>query len=189
MRDTCPKGEIWRNSYKRTSKKTSKKTSVKGKCIPATSQTGKKTSIAMRHKLSKLKEGQKQSSKKYGTPKCKSGEIVREGYKRTSKSGKTVLVKAVCVKDVGKKGKQERLFYIEPERLSKYGYDSLETRSDTERHRALKDALASGEKPLSVYRRLIALSTLTKNTNPMLSEIMHNDAGWIQTTKEYRDRN
>lgn len=188
MHETCPKGEIWRTGYKRLSKKSSKKTSVKGKCISATSQTGKKTSITARHKLSKLKEEHKKSSKKFGVPKCKSGEIVRDGYRRTSKTGKTVLVKPVCVKDVGKKGKQERLFYIEPERLSKYGYDSLESRSIDARHHALKDALASGEKPLSVYRRLIALSTLTKNTNPKLSEIIHDDAGWIQTTKEYMER-
>lgn len=180
MRDPCPKGMIWRVGYK----KSSKKTSVKGKCINATSQTGKKTSIEMRHKLEKIKKNQALARERFGTPKCKPGYIVREGYKRTSKSGKTVVVKPVCVKDVGKKGKQERLFYVEPGRLSTFGYDDLMNRSQTERRNALRKAFTMGEEELSVERRLVALATFNKNTNPKLAGILKSDADWISVIRQ-----
>lgn len=181
---TCSAGKIWRVPYKRASKKSSKKVSVKGKCIPASSQTGKKTSLVVKKKLSKLARTQSTVNKKFKTPKCKKGEIVRTGYKRHSKSGKSVVVPPTCIKDLGKPGKVARNIYIEPDRLGKYGYNDLLSRSDQERHRALEDAVASGEKPLSVFRRLIALSTLTRNTNPELSNIMRSDATWVQATQK-----
>lgn len=181
---TCPEGKIWRVPFKRNSKKLSKKVSVKGKCITATSQTGKKTSVEVKKKLSKIAKSQESVNKKFKTPKCKKGEIVRSGYKRKSKSGKTVITPPTCIKDVGQPGKVARNIYIEPDRLSKYGYNDLVNRSDQERHRALADAVASGEKPLSVFRRLVALSTMTRNTNPTLSNLMRNDATWIQATQK-----
>ena len=185
MHEKCPEGKIWRVGHTKTSKKTSKKINVEGKCIRATSQTGKKTSISAKHKLEKLKAEHKQVMKKFPTPKCKSGEIVRTGYKKKSRSGKIQIVKPICVKDTGKKGKMERMFYIEPERLSVYGYTDLESRTPTERHGALKKAFSEGEKPLSVMRRLVALSTVTKNTKPKLSGILREDAEWVKATKEY----
>lgn len=178
----CKKGEIWRVGYTRkTSKKNkSKKVSVKGKCIKATSQTGEKTSDKNKKYLAKKKQEYKLAREKFGTPKCAKGEIVKEGFKRKSKSGKQTWVAPVCVSDKGKSGKQERLFVIEPGRLSKYGYDEIEGKSDIARHKALNAALKSGEKPLSVSRRLNALAILTKNTNPKLSQTFKMDSEWIK---------
>jgi hypothetical protein len=181
---SCPEGKIWRVPHTRGSKKSSKKVSVKGKCIPATSQTGKKTSVEVKKKLSKIAKSQESVNKKFKTPKCKKGEVVRSGYKRTSKSGKKIVVPPTCIKDVGKPGKVARSIYIEPDRLGKYGYNDLLNRSDQERHRALGDAVTAGEKPLSMFRRLVALSTLTRNTNPAMSTILRNDATWIQATQK-----
>lgn len=205
MPTPCKKGEIWRVGYirtvgkkgsKRNSKKTSKKNSkhaskkvaVKGKCIKATSQTGEKTSIISREYLEERKQLHKLAREKFGTPECAKGEIVKEGYRRKSKSGKQVWVQPTCVTSKGKGVKQERLFYVEPGRLSKYGYDELEGKSDLSRHKALKKAFQSGEKPLSVSRRLNALATLTKNTNPKLSHTFKEDSKWIKFTDEYANR-
>lgn len=206
MPTPCKKGEIWRVGYvrtvgkkgskknskrssKKTSKRASKKVAVKGKCIKATSQTGQKTSVLSREYLAERKQLHELAREKYGTPKCKKGEIIKEGYKRKSKSGKQAWVKPTCVPAKGKGVKQERLFYIEPGRLSKYGYDDVEERSDLSRHTALKKAFQSGEKPLSVSRRLNALATLTKNTNPKLSRTFKEDSEWIKLTDEYANRN
>ena len=184
MPTSCKKGTILRVAH--TRKRGSKKTSVKAKCIKATSQTGKKTSVENKKYLKKRKSLQHQARAKFETPKCKKGSVVREGFRRASKSGKQIWVPPTCVKDVGKKGKQERLFYIEPGRLSKYGYDDIENKSEPSRHMAIRKAFVSGEKPLSVARRLNALSTLTKNTNPQLSNKFKEDSEWVKLTQEYK---
>jgi len=44
----------------------------------------------------------------------------------------------------------------------------------------------SGEKPLSLSRRLNALFVLTRNTNPKLSERFKEDSEWIKLTNEYK---
>ena len=201
MPTKCQKGEIWRVGYvrstgkktskknsKRNSKRSSKKTIVPGKCIKATSQSGEKTSVQTREYLAERKQQHLLAREKFGTPKCAKGEIIREGYKRTSKTGKQVWVQPTCTEARGKGTKQERLFYIEPGRLSKYGYGDVEGRTDLSRHTALKKAMQSGEKPLSVSRRLNALATLTKNTNPKLSQVFKEDSEWIKLTDEYAKR-
>lgn len=201
MPTQCKKGEIWRDGYvhtvgkkgskkssKKTSKRSSNKVTVKGKCIKATSQTGEKTSVISREYLAERKKLHQLAREKFGTPKCKKGEIIKEGFKRKSKSGKQVWVQPTCVPAKGKGVKQERLFYLEPGRLSKYGYDEIEGKSDLSRHIALKKAFQSGEKPLSVSRRLNALATLTKNTNPKLSRTFKEDSEWIKLTDEYAQR-
>lgn len=188
MPTTCKKGEIWRSGYvRKASKKTSKKIPIRGKCIKATSQTGEKTSVLSRQYLKERKDVQELAREKFGVPKCKKGEIIREGYRRGSKSGKQVWVPPTCIESKGKvKGfKQERLFYIEPGRLSKYGYDELFAKSDAERHTALRKAFAAGEKPLSISRRLNALAIVTKNTNPKLSQKFKEDSEWVKFTDEY----
>lgn len=183
MPEKCKKGEIWRVGHTRkASKKNSKTVKVKGKCIKATSQTGKKTSVAMKKKMSKRRSVHKLAREKFGTPRCSTGEILREGFSRI-KNGKTEWIPPTCVADVGEKGKGTQLFMIEPERLRKYGYTDLETRSELARHRALGSAIESGEKPLSVMRRLVALSTVNKNTHPKLAQILREDASWIKEVK------
>lgn len=187
MPEICKKGEIWRVGHTRkNTKNKKKKVFVPGKCIKATSQTGTKMSNISREKLEEKKIEHKIAREKYGIPKCKKGEIVKEGFKRKSKNGKETWVAPICVKDEGNKGKIKRLFLVEPGRLSKYGYNLVEDLSDLARHKALKMAFASGEKPLSVRRRLNALSVLTKNTQPMRSKIFKEDSEWIKYTNEYK---
>lgn len=194
MPTPCKEGEIWRVGHtqtvkkkntKKPSKKTSKKVVVKGKCIKATSQSGEKTSTMTREYLAERKELHKLAREKFGVPMCAKGEIVREGYRRSSKTGKQVWVSPTCIDKKGKGMKREQLIYIEPGRLSKYGYDEIENKSDISRHMALRKAMQSGEKPLSVSRRLNALATLTKNTNPKLSRTFKEDSEWIKLTDEY----
>ena len=197
MPTSCKKGEIWRVGYVRTngrknskkppkkqSKKTSKKVMVKGKCIKATSQSGEKTSVVTREYLAERKELHKLAREKFGVPVCAKNEIVREGYRRESKTGKQVWVTPTCIDKKGKGQKREQLIYIEPGRLSKYGYTGIENKSDISRHVALRKALQSGEKQLSVSRRLNALATFTKNTNPKLSRTFKEDSEWIKLVND-----
>ncbi len=69
--------------------------------------------------------------------------------------------------------------------LGKYGYKDVKKTSKQKRHRALHKAI-NEEKPLSVYRRLVALSTLNKYKDPTLHDKFRDDAEWIKTQKEYK---
>ena len=69
--------------------------------------------------------------------------------------------------------------------LGKYGYKDVKRTSKQKRHRALHKAI-NDEKPLSVYRRLVALSTLNKYKDPSLHNKFRDDAEWIKTQKEYK---
>jgi len=119
--------------------------------------------------------------KKFGTPSCKRGEIVREGYIRKSgKSRKSRQVAPGCIKG-DKKGKQ--LFVLSKGTLSQYGYHT--DLSEKDRHVALRRALTH-IKPLSVYRKLNALYVLNKNRS--LGSLYKGDAEWVKTTREYARR-
>jgi len=190
----CKKGEIWRvghvrkiskKNIKRNSKKDSK-IHVRGKCIKATSQTGQKTSDVTRQILKEKDTIHKLAREKFGTPICDTGEVVREGSYRTSQSGKKIWTSPTCIPDVGRIGKSKQIIYVEPERLSKYGYENIVERSDLSRHKSLMKAMREGEKPLSVSRRLNALATLTRNTNSNLSRKLKEDSEWIKLTDEYK---
>lgn len=71
--------------------------------------------------------------------------------------------------------------------LSRYGYKNVKKLSLKKRHKSLKKSLKDN-KPLSIYRRLIALSTLMRNTNPKLSKKFKKDAKFVKKTKEYKNR-
>jgi hypothetical protein len=60
--------------------------------------------------------------------------------------------------------------------LGSYGYHIKE--AQTTRHRALGKAVAHYE-AVPVFRRLVALSTLFKNTEPSLSKRAHSDAKFV----------
>ena len=69
--------------------------------------------------------------------------------------------------------------------LGKYGYKEVKKSSKVKRHKALHKAI-NKEQPLSVYRRLVALSTLNKYKDPALHDKFKDDAEWIKTQKEYK---
>jgi hypothetical protein len=89
-------------------------------------------------------------------------------------------VAAVPAKDVGAAGKSTKVIgKLKGGMLTKYGYHPVEAK--TNRHKALSKGISKGEKPLSVMRRLVAISTLTKRTLPRASRIYKQDAMWIRT--------
>lgn len=190
----CPKGQIMRQGYTTsTGKKVSKS------CITAQSSTGRKSSEDIKKYVQAREKIQKQASKKFSKeiPKsCPKGYILREGYKKESykshsKKGEPIKVKASwtkpeCIKSqTGKSEKGKKLItIIEKDVLGKYGYDDVKSLSPSERRRALRKAIKE-IKPLSVYRRLVALSTLNKGKDSSLSKILKEDSEWIKTQTEY----
>jgi hypothetical protein len=190
----CSKGQILREGY---TTKTNKK--VPSSCITAQSATGKKTSIEVKKYLKKKEKMHTAAMKRFSKEvpkKCPPGQILREGFKKESykshsKKGKEINVsgswtKPECIPSVtGKSTKGPKLITImEKDVLGKYGYSNVKTLSKGERHSALRNALKS-IKPLSVYRRIVALSTLNKNKDQELYDILKSDADWIKTQDVY----
>jgi hypothetical protein len=187
----CPPGEIWRVGY--TRKRGSKSTKVAGNCIHSTSASGEKRSLRDKKIIAQKEKMHKTIAKKYGTPKCSKGEIVRAGYKRkgyTRKSGSKVSkteVAASCIKSVTGKTHGKQLFVLEKGELSKYGYHDVKNMSTQERRNALKQALQHLP-PLTVFRKINALKVLNKDKDPNIAKIFQNDEDWIRTTPEYKQR-
>jgi regulatory protein SIR4/RNA polymerase II-associated factor 1 len=190
----CSKGEILREGYKT---KTGKK--VSSGCIKAQSATGKKTSKELKKYIEKKESKQKQARQKFpkeASSKCDHGQIKREGYYTKShlsrtKTGKEINVKGHwvapgCINSVlGRSTKGSKLItLIEKDVLKKFGYKNIESMTKTDRQKALKKAINS-IKPLSIYRRIIAIATLNKNKDAKLYKILREDAKWIKTQPEY----
>jgi hypothetical protein len=190
----CSKGMILRDGYK-----TKKGSKVPSSCIIAQSDSGKKTSLILKKYLKKKAKMHKEAMKRFSKQvpkKCSKGEILREGYKKESfkshsKTGRNINVssswtKPACIKSVtGKSKKGSKLITImNKDVLGKYGYSNVKSLSKTERHSTLRDAIKN-VKPLSVYRRLIALATLNKNKDEELFIILRSDADWIKTQDVY----
>lgn len=190
----CSKGQIIRKGYKT---KTGK--NVKSSCIKAQSATGKKTSKILKKYTEKKESKQKQSRLKFpkeAKMKCKSGEIKREGYYTKShtshsKSGKKINLKGHwvapgCISSVmGRSTKGPKLITLmEKDVLKPFGYKDIDTMSKSSRQKALKKAIQA-IKPLSIYRRIIAIATLNKNKDAKLYKILKEDAEWIKTQPEY----
>lgn len=190
----CSKVQILREGYKT---KTGKK--VKSSCIKAQSATGKKTSKILKKYIEKKESKQKQSRQKFPKEakiKCIQGEIKREGYYKKShtshsKSGKKINVKGHwvapgCILSVmGRSTKGPKLITLmEKDVLKSFGYTKVENITKSSRQKALKKAIQT-IKPLSIYRRIIAIATLNKNKNDKLYKILREDAKWIKTQPEY----
>jgi hypothetical protein len=190
----CSKGQILREGYKT---KTGK--NVKASCIKAQSATGKKTSKILKKYIEKKESKQKQSRQKFpkeAKMKCKSGEIKREGYYTKShalhtKSGEEINVKGHwvapgCIPSVlGRSTKGPKLITLmEKDVLKPFGYKNVDTMSKSSRQKALKKAIQA-IKPLSIYRRIVAIATLNKNKDAKLHKILREDADWIKKQPEY----
>lgn len=117
-------------------------------------------------------------------PRCPAGTILREGYTRrayTKSNGTRVratYVDAVCIEDRGNPGRGPSLIGpLEKGDLTSFGYHL--SNSDRSRHIALGRVLEQDD-ARRVFRKLIALSTLQKNTNPRFSNVAYNDAYWVK---------
>lgn len=115
--------------------------------------------------------GRSKSSKK-----CPSGQILRSGYTRTSRSGKKTYVHPSCIEDRGKPGKGKKLFDLKEGSMKKEGYDTFA--SATSRHNALKK-LVETEGQNKVIHQLNAIRVLNKN-RPDLHKIYTDDMKWVQ---------
>lgn len=190
----CSKGQILREGYKTKSGK-----KVSSECIKAQSATGKKTSKELKKYIEKKESKQKQSRQKFpkeASSKCGPGQIKREGYYTKShsshtKSGKEINVKGHwvapgCINSVlGRSTKGAKLITLmEKDVLKPFGYENIHTMTKAQRQKALKKAIQT-IKPLSIYRRIIAIATLNKNKDAKLYEILREDAKWIKTQPEY----
>lgn len=190
----CSKGQILRKGYKT---KTGKK--VSSSCIKAQSATGKKTSKVLAKYIQKKESKQKQARQKFpkeASSKCKPGQIKREGYytkahKSHTKSGEEIKVKGHwvapgCIDSVmGRSTKGPKLITLmEKDVLKPFGYSNVDSMTKQQRQKALKKAIQT-IKPLSIYRRIIAIATLNKNKDTKLYKILREDADWIKTQPEY----
>jgi hypothetical protein len=187
----CPAGKIYRVEYSRQNSNGSSVV-VKGNCIRATSNSGKKTSITNNKNIAAKKRRQSRTSRK-----CPKGEISRISYRKKSFTNKfgthvsSAKVPSTCIKAVGQSKitghKGEPLFVLEKGVLSKYGYSHIASMSMSNRHKAIDKALKD-IKPLSLYRRLNALYVLNKDKDPILAKLFRNDANYVKKTEKYQNR-
>lgn len=120
------------------------------------------------------------------TPKsCPKGQVLRRAY--MTSSGKAVP--ATCIQDRGGSGKglldkdgKRVVVPLREGRLAQYGYFDVTKITESQRRSALRKAMKGEGDWLSLFRRLIYTSTLTKNTDPKRSKIFYEDAYWLKRT-------
>jgi hypothetical protein len=116
--------------------------------------------------------------------------VLQQGFKKKSRSGKTIVVKPhkrnltvvkrKCVKDTGLPGKGEKkIGPLRKGELSRYGY-TLKI-SEKERHKSLKKAVEKYG-ALGVYRKLDAVAKLTSRSVPEASKLFEKDRDWVKET-------
>lgn len=182
----CKKGYILRKGYTRKTK-SGKSIRVKSNCIKATSMSGKKSSDKVKKQLTKLSRQHQKAREKFGTPKCKKGEILREGYRKKSyvnTSGKTIKgswVRPRCIKSITGRKHGKQITILEKGTLGRFGYHDVRNKTVDERHQALHNALDSGVPHLPIMRKLNILSVLFKNKDQNLHSIYKHDFYYIQS--------
>jgi len=201
MSDSCPEGFHKRAGY---TTKTGKH--VKATCVSSTTkykESSKEYKSAVKSKMTRRLAKLVPSIKSLSRKACPPGMIERkayarrystavlaEGFKKKSRSGKTVtikphkrrltLVESRCVKDTGLPGKgEEKIGPLRKGELSKYGY-TLKI-SEAQRHKALKKAIDEFG-ALGVYRKLDAVAKLTTRTIPEASKLFEKDRDWVKET-------
>ena len=118
------------------------------------------------------------------TRRCPRGKILRNAYTRTSASGKIAHVSSACIDDVGVPGKGFQgegpgIGQLDHGELSKYGYEHVVKLSAADRHAALSKAVDEYGW-LTVFRKLNAVSVLTRYTAPETSAIFLRDRKWVK---------
>jgi hypothetical protein len=182
----CPEGFHKRASYVT---KTGKK--VIAACVRSTNSSRSKTrktvpsikSLSRRACPPGMIE-RKAYARRYSTA------VLQQGFKKKSRSGKTIVVKPhkrnltvvkrKCVKDTGLPGKGEKkIGPLRKGELSRYGY-TLKI-SEKERHKSLKKAVEKYG-ALGVYRKLDAVAKLTSRSVPEASKLFEKDRDWVKET-------
>ena len=206
----CGKGTIKRDSFTRLSPY-GKIVKIPPTCIRATSATGLKRKAIVARIMAVKARLQKMAKARFGKPPvCKPTEILREGYHRksvvrrsyTKKTPKSRTVRIAsrkvkgawvapkCIKSrgrvVGVKGKKV-IGYLFKGTLGKFGYAKVQALTVAQRRKALHRAMKHLP-ALTVYRKLIAIATLQKHTNPKAHKIFRTDAEWVKRQPAYRAR-
>lgn len=135
----------------------------------------------------KKKTSQKQPLKKgiarkkiVAQSKVPKGYIIRRGYEKKTKTGKTICIEPALIKDRGLPGKGPKLIpELKKGMLTSYGYSAND--SAQKRHQSIKES-AKHNDPLAIFRGLLAVSTLNKNTSPGSSKNLKADANWVKKT-------
>jgi hypothetical protein len=97
-----------------------------------------------------------------------------------------VRVNATCVKDrglpgKGYQGKGPGIGKLREGELSQFGYSGVSKLSESQRHAALKKAIAQYG-ALDVWRKLNAVAVYTKHTSPVVSRVFKSDMAWIRSS-------
>jgi hypothetical protein len=96
-------------------------------------------------------------------------------------------VPATCIRDVGTPGKglkgSKGIGTLKKGDLTSFGYSSDKT--ERSRHIALNAAIKKYG-PLSVYRKLNAISVYTRQTSPMKSKIFLEDRAYVGKKHGYK---
>lgn len=169
---SCRRGRILRKGYV-----SGKGTRVSASCIRATSQSGRKTTSSFRASQRSASSMHQAARKKFGVPKCSKGQVIREGFKRTSGT----WVSPTCI-TTGNAVKGKKLFDLEKGDLTRYGYKDVKHLTVAERHAALKEAVAHGAKTLPLSRKLNALYVLNEHKHPELAKRFKDDSDWVKST-------
>jgi hypothetical protein len=190
----CGVNYIYRVPYTRTTK-SGKSIRVKGGCIKSRSSTGKKGSVVDRQMISRRRASERRAEMLTGTADliCPQGMIKRAGYvrkshKRLTRANNIVhipekIVSAVCIPSRGI-GSSVRIPITNKNELGQFGYSDVLTLTQNQRKRILNKAINKlGYLP--VIKKLNALSTLNRNTNPEVSYIFKTDQEWL--SKKYRE--
>jgi hypothetical protein len=135
--------------------------------------------------MAKTRKVRSLRSKRRST-RCRKGYILRKGSTRKSSSGKRVRVTARCIKDrglpgKGYKGKGPGIGKLREGELSQFGYSGVSKLSESQRHTALKKAIAQYG-ALDVWRKLNAVAVYTKHTSPVVSRVFKSDMAWIRSS-------
>jgi hypothetical protein len=126
---------------------------------------------------------------------CPAGTIRRKGYVAVrSATHKAYRVAPACVPDVGKVGKtkpEDRIAFEADFTLEPYGYKHISQMKADARHSALTKAIQGVAASFSldthaaavkVMRYVNLMSTLNRNTNKTLSQLLERDRNWIGRT-------
>lgn len=101
--------------------------------------------------------------------------IKRKSYVRSD--GTRVKATSYTSKNRGRKGRGPKLFKLKKGGLSRYGYST--SASAVDRHLALSRAISRGVPGLTLSKRIGALATLLKRTNPKLSKRLRKNQLWV----------
>lgn len=196
VRGVCrQKGTILRDAY--TAHRHGKAIKVPASCIKSVSQSGQERHLVDEKILANKKKMHTAMEREFGKPKCnpktqvERAGYVRKGYRRSAysrKSGSRVSgakvpqtrVAPVCITKRGKVGSYKIPVVLNKGSLKKYGYEDVQEKTIQERHEALANANKHIKNPLSIYRKLVILSTMFRNKNPPVAQLFHSDAEWVK---------